>query len=156
MRMSRATHRRTRQRTAPRLNRQLRSGVAAAATLAVAAGCGGSGNANPSAPALQRLAQASLVPGGAVVSRPLPPGWIITMEVRFSTRLSTLRVDLGSSDVLVFDGSNIWHRVVLTRHGLVVDGRHTGSSTLRASRVSLRAQHGEVEIRGLVIRRSGR
>jgi hypothetical protein len=100
------------------------------------------------------VARVSLVPGGAALSRPLPLRWVITMAVRFSTKPSTLRIGLGSSDVLVFDGSQIWHRVVLTRHGLVVDGRHTGSSSLRASSVSLRALHGGVEIRGLVIRRS--
>lgn len=94
------------------------------------------------------------MPGGAGLSRPLPLRWDITMEVRFSSKPSTLRIGLGSSDVLVFDGSLMWHHVMLTRRGLVVDGRHSGSSSLRASSVSLRALHGGVEIRGLVIRRT--
>ncbi len=76
------------------------------------------------------------------------------MEVWFPTSPSTLRVGLGSSVVLVFDGSHEWHHVELTRRGLVVDGRHTGSSLLQATSVSLRALHGPVEVRGLVIRRT--
>jgi hypothetical protein len=99
---------------------------------------------------------ASLKPNRAAVSRPLPPGWVITLEVWFSTTSSTLRVGLGAADVLVFDGSHIWHHVELTRRGLVVDGRHTGASLLQAASVSFRALHGAVEIRGLVIRRSTR
>jgi len=130
--------------------------VAAGATLAALAGCGGSSNGNPSAPAVQRVATASLRAGGAALSRPLPPNWLITMEVWFPTSPSTLRIGLGSSDVLVFDGSHVWHRVELTRRGLIVDGRHTGSSALQASSVSLRAVHGPVEVRGLVIRRAAR
>ncbi|MBV8432190.1 MAG: hypothetical protein JO244_13565, partial [Solirubrobacterales bacterium] len=60
-----------------------------------------------------------------------------------------------SAAVLVFDGSGVWHRVEVTRRGVVVDGRRTGSSSLEASRVSLRAEHSPLDIRGLVIQRSG-
>jgi hypothetical protein len=126
-----------------------------AATLLVAAGCGGSANGDPSAPALQRVATASLLAGGRGLSRPLPPHWQITMLARFPGAQSTLRAELGSATVMVFDGSHIWHRVELTSAGLVVDGRRTNASALTASRVTLLATHGPVEIRGLVIRRSG-
>ena len=78
------------------------------------------------------------------------------MRVWFGAAQSTLRVGLGSAAVMVFDGSHIWHHVVLTQRGLVVDGHRTGASPLEATRVSLRALHGRVEVRGLVIRRSGR
>jgi hypothetical protein len=54
---------------------------------------------------------------------------------------------------MVFDGSHIWHHVSLTRRGLIVDGRRTGASPLEATRVSLRALHGRVVVRRLVIRR---
>jgi hypothetical protein len=76
------------------------------------------------------------------------------MEVWFPSAQSTLRVGLGSAAVLVFDGSHVWHHVELTTRGLMVDGHRTGGSPLEASRVTLRAMHGGIEIRGLVIRRS--
>jgi hypothetical protein len=120
----------------------------------VVAGCGGSVNGTPSAPAVQRVASATLQPNGPALSRPLPPNWVITMKVWFPARQSTLRLGLGSAAVMVFDGSHLWHRVQLTRHGLVVDGRRTSASPLDAVTVSLRAQHGGVEVRGLLIRRS--
>jgi hypothetical protein len=126
-----------------------------AATLAIV-GCGGPVNGTPSAPAVQRVASATLEPGGSALSRPLPPNWVITMKVWFPAPQSTLRVGLGSAAVMVFDGSHIWHQVELTRQGLVVDGRRTGASPLDAARVSLRAQHGGVEIGGLLIRRTKR
>jgi hypothetical protein len=77
------------------------------------------------------------------------------MQVRFLSARSTLRVDLGSTAVMVFDGSHIWHRVQLTTRGLVVDGRHTGASSLEGSSMTMRALHGNLNIRDLVIRRSG-
>jgi hypothetical protein len=94
--------------------------------------------------------------GGKGVSWALPLNWTITMQARFPTAPSTLAAQLGSSTVMVFDGSHVWHHVELTSRGLVVDGRRTGASPLSASRVTLRAQHGPVEIRGLVIRRTRR
>ena len=124
-----------------------------AATLLAAVGCGGSGNGDPSAPALQRVARVSLSAGGKGVSWSLPPNWMITMQAWFPAGPSTLRAQLGSATVMVFDGSHMWHHVQLTSRGLVVDGRRTGTSPLPASRVTLRALHGPVEIRGLVIRR---
>jgi hypothetical protein len=133
-------------------------GVAAlaAATLLVAAGCGDAANGSSSAPALQRVGSASLAAGGPGLSRPLPPHWEITMQARFPTSPSTLRAELGSTTVMVFDGSHTWHHVRLTSDGLVVDGRRTNASTLTASRVTFRAAHGPVDIRDLVIRRTGR
>jgi hypothetical protein len=105
---------------------------------------------------VQRVASASLDPSGKPLSRLLPPDWQITLQAWFPTARSALRVGLGSSDVLVFDGSHIWHRVELTDQGLVVDGRHTGGSSLRASSVTFRAVHGAVKIRSLVIQRMRR
>lgn len=67
---------------------------------------------------------------------------------------STLRLELGSTAVTVFDGSHVWHRVKVTTRGVVVDGRRTGASPLDAPDVTLRAIHGAVDIRNLVIRRS--
>ena len=124
-----------------------------AATLVVVGGCGGSVNGNPSAPALQSLGSVTLAPGGKGLARPLPPDWEITMRVWFPTRPSTLRAELGSAAVMVFDGSHIWHRVELTSRGLLVDGQRTGTSSLPAASVTLRAEHGPVDIRELVIRR---
>ena len=125
------------------------------AALAVA-GCGGSVNGDPAAPAVQRVGSVLLLPTGVPVSWALPPNWSLTMKVRFAAQQSTLRVGLGSAAVMVYDGSRTWHQVALTRQGLVVDGRRTGASPLDAARVWLRAIHGEVEIRGLLIRRSRR
>jgi hypothetical protein len=102
------------------------------------------------------VAQASLEPGGRPLSRPLPPNWTITMRVRFGAARSALQVVLGSTTVTVFDGSPIWHHVQVTRRGLVVDGRHSGASSLEASKVRLRAVRGRVDIRGLVINRTKR
>jgi hypothetical protein len=75
------------------------------------------------------------------------------MRVWFPNERSTLRARLGSAEVMVFDGSQVWHHVKITDRGLVVDGRRNGSSSLPASTVVLRATHGPVEIRDLVIRR---
>jgi hypothetical protein len=102
---------------------------------------------------VQRVAELSLVPGGRALARPLPLNWSITLRARFPARRSALQVSLGSSIVTVFDGSHIWHHVTLTRHGLVVDGRRSGASSLEASTVRFRALHGPVEVRALVIRR---
>jgi hypothetical protein len=76
------------------------------------------------------------------------------MRAWFVSEKSTLRVELGSDTVMVFDGSHIWHRVEVTTRGVVVDGRPTGAAPLKASDVTLRATHGSVDIRGLVIWRS--
>jgi hypothetical protein len=60
---------------------------------------------------------------------------------------------VGSSAVLVFDGSYVWHRVELRSRGLTVDGHASGGSGLSGSSVSLQALHGPVAVRQLVIRR---
>jgi hypothetical protein len=99
------------------------------------------------------VASTSLLPNGRALTRPLPPNWSIAMRARFRDVRSTLRVSLGSTVVSVFDGSHVWHRVALTRRGLVVDGHHSGAAPLQASSVTLRAVHGAVEILGLVISR---
>jgi hypothetical protein len=127
-----------------------------AATLLVAAGCGAAANGDPSAPALQRIGSLTLAANGKGVSWRLPPHWRITMQAWFPNDRSTLRMQLASSGVMVFDGSHVWHRVELTDQGLLVDGRHSGSSSLPASRVTVRAAHGPVKIRELVIRRTNR
>jgi hypothetical protein len=129
-----------------------------AATLAVlAAGCGSSVNGDPSAPALQRVASLTLVPSGKSMSWRIPVNWAITMRVWFPRARSTLRVGVGSAALMVFDGSHVWHRVRLTSRGLVVDRRVSGgSSNLKATKVSLEALHGPVEVQRLVIRRTKR
>ena len=75
------------------------------------------------------------------------------MRVSFAEGRSALAIGLGSTTATVFDGSHAWHRVALTRRGLVVDGRHSGGSAIEASSVTLRALHGPVDVRDLVIRR---
>ena len=122
----------------------------------MACGCGGPVNGTPSAPAVQRVGSLTLEPNGRALSRPLPPNWAISLEARFPAAQSRLRVGLGSTAVIVFDGSHAWHHVALTRRGLVVDGRRTGASPLEAARVMFRAERGPVEIRGLLITRSRR
>ncbi|HTX31175.1 MAG TPA: hypothetical protein VMD09_07305 [Solirubrobacteraceae bacterium] len=125
-----------------------------AATLLAVAGCGTAANGSPSAPAVQRVGSATLVAGAKGLSRPLPTSWMIRLRAWFADKRSTLRLELGSSTVMVFDGSHIWHRVEVTKRGVVVDGRRTGASELTASSVTLRAGHGPVEIRDLVISRT--
>jgi hypothetical protein len=100
---------------------------------------------------VQRVGSATLAAGEHGLSRPLPLNWMIRLQARFPAKQSTLRLELGSSTVMVFDGSHIWHRVEVTKRGVEVDGRRTGAPKLTASSVTLRAQHGPVEIRGLVI-----
>lgn len=125
-----------------------------AATLLVAAGCGGSANGDPSAPTLQRVSRLTLQPSAKPMSWRIPPGWQITLQAWFPRAHSTLRVGVGSAAVMVFDGSHIWHRVELSSRGLVVDGRVSGGSVLRGSSMRLQALHGPVAVRRLVIRRS--
>jgi hypothetical protein len=79
---------------------------------------------------------------------------MIRLQARFPEKQSTLRLQLGSSNVMVFDGSHIWHRVQVTKQGVVVDGRRTGAAPLSAQSVTLHATHGTVEIRALVISRT--
>lgn len=156
MRMSRATHRRIPPGTPPRPNSSRWLSVAAlAATLLIAAGCGGSANGDPSAPAVQRVPRLTLVPGGKPVSWRLPPRWRITLEAWFPRAHSTLRLGVESAAVMVFDGSHIWHRVQLSSRGLVVDGHASGGATLRGTSVKLDALHAPVAVRRLVIRRGG-
>jgi hypothetical protein len=128
----------------------------AAALAVLAAGCGSSANGDPSAPAVQRVARVTLLPSGRSMSWRIPPHWAITMRVWFPKARSTLRVGFGSAAVMVFDGSHIWHRVQLTSQSLVVDGRPSGASRLRATKVTLEALHDAVEVRQLVISRTKR
>jgi hypothetical protein len=127
--------------------------AALAATLLVAAGCGGSANGDPSAPAVQRVPRLMLLPGGKPMSWRIPPRWRITLQARFPGAHSTLRMGVGSSAVMVFDGSHVWHRVELRSRGLTVDGHASGGSGLRGTSVSLQAMHQPVDVRELVIRR---
>jgi hypothetical protein len=93
----------------------------------------------------------SVAAGGRPFTRPLPQDWAISLDVRFDSPRAALSVGLGSTAALIFDGGAGWHHVEAVRGELSVDGRRSSLGAGRAKNISLRAEHGGVLVRGLLI-----
>jgi Glycosyl Hydrolase Family 88 len=93
----------------------------------------------------------SVAAGGRPFTRPLPQDWAISLDVRFDSPRAALSLGLGSTAALIFGGGAGWHHVEAVRGELNVDGRRSSLGAGPARSVALRAEHGGVLVRGLLI-----
>ena len=100
---------------------------------------------------MQVYSSLSVAASGRPFTRPLPQDWAISLDVRFDSPRSALSVGLGSTAALVFGGSAGWHHVEAVPGEMTVDGRRSSLGAGPAKNISLRAEHGGVLVRGLLI-----
>ena len=124
----------------------------------IVAGCGGGGSHSGRGTGQPSIAAVQVYPSIALsanarsgFTRPLPPDWVISLDVRFASAKAALSMGLGSSAGLIFGGGAGWHHVEATRGVLSVDGRRSSLGAGSSANLSLRAQRGSVDVRSLLI-----
>jgi unsaturated chondroitin disaccharide hydrolase len=132
--------------------------VALSVSLLIVAGCGGGSRSSSDESAAQSVAPVQVYPSIALSAgsraafvKPLPPQWAISLDVRFTSPTAALAMGLGSREGLISGGGPGWHHVEATQGVVSVDGRRSSLGGRSASRLSLRAERGGLQLRALVI-----